>query len=91
MRSPIVAKKQPKRKLVISGVGLEDVQKYEAVKSWCESFGEVREFERSSNGSLYVDFKKASVAETVCRLQAQVQIKGAGSVSLSWYTKKKPS
>jgi len=30
-----------------------------------QSFGEVREFEWASNGSLYVDFKKTSVAETV--------------------------
>lgn len=28
--------------------------------------------------------------QQVCRIQAQVFIKGAGSVSLSWYTKKKP-
>ncbi|KAF8970108.1 hypothetical protein BDZ97DRAFT_1791990, partial [Flammula alnicola] len=81
-------KKQPKRKLVISGVGPEDVRGYEAVKSWCEAFGEVREMRRAPNGSLYVDFRKASVAETVCRVQAQVYIKGAGSVLLSWYTKR---
>ncbi|PPR07914.1 hypothetical protein CVT24_000636 [Panaeolus cyanescens] len=82
-------KKTAKRQLVISGVDVEDVQGYEAVKAWCESLGEVREIKRVANGSLYVDFKKASVAETVCRLQAQVTIKGAGSVSLSWATKSK--
>ncbi|KAF9041348.1 hypothetical protein BJ165DRAFT_1530080 [Panaeolus papilionaceus] len=79
----------PKRLLVISGVDVEDIQTYEAVKSWCESLGEVREIKRVANGSLYVDFKKASVAEAVCRLQAQVTIKGAGSVSVSWATKSK--
>ncbi|KAF8198641.1 hypothetical protein BJ912DRAFT_1055512 [Pholiota molesta] len=86
----LLGKKKPKRKLVISGVAPENVRGYEAVKRWCEAFGEVREMTRASNGKLYVDFKKASVAETVCRIQAQVFIKGAGSVSLSWYTKKKP-
>ena len=33
LRTP---KKQAKRKLVISGVGLNDLRKYEAVKNWCE-------------------------------------------------------
>ncbi|KAF8908576.1 hypothetical protein CPB84DRAFT_1744204 [Gymnopilus junonius] len=83
--------KGPKRKLIISGVGLEDVKGYEAVKTWCEKFGEIKEMTRAPNGSLYVDFKKASVAETVCRLQAQVNIRGVGSVTISWYTKKKPT
>jgi len=79
-------KKQPKRKLVINGVSEEDVKGYEAVKAWCESFGEVKEMRRTPDGYLHVDFRKASVAETVCRLKTQVFIKGAGSVSLSWYT-----
>ncbi|KAF9525220.1 hypothetical protein CPB83DRAFT_560422 [Crepidotus variabilis] len=87
----ILGRKQPKRKLVITGVGIDDLEAYEAVKSWCESFGELREVTRASNGAMYVDFRKASVADTVCRVQAQVFIKGAGSVALSWYTKKRPT
>ena len=35
------------------------------MRFFLQSFGEVREFEWASNGSLYVDFKKTSVAETV--------------------------
>ncbi|KAF8814320.1 hypothetical protein BYT27DRAFT_7334507 [Phlegmacium glaucopus] len=57
-------KKQPKRKLVINGVSENDVQGYEAVKAWCESFGEIREMKRTPDGHLHVDFRKASVAET---------------------------
>lgn len=34
---------------------------------------------------MVVDWKKASVAETVCRVQATVWIRGAGSVGLSWF------
>ncbi|TFK68554.1 hypothetical protein BDN72DRAFT_675623 [Pluteus cervinus] len=75
-----------KRKLVISGVS--DMEGFEAVKAWCEGFGEIRDIQRK-NGALYVDFRKASVADTVCRVQAQVYIKGAGSVSLSWCTSSK--
>lgn len=94
MPSPLEAggagwgKTNKKRKLVISGLNETDAAGYEAVRSWCEGFGEVRHMKRKANGCLHVDFRKASVAETVCRLQAQVNIKGAGSVSLSWYTKK---
>ena len=31
-----------------------------------QGFGQVRDISRAPNGCLYVDFKKASVAETVC-------------------------
>ncbi|KAF9455711.1 hypothetical protein BDZ94DRAFT_483620 [Collybia nuda] len=98
-------RKGPKRKLVISGI---EEGGYDAVREWCEGFGEVKEIRRvwpggvasgsgdgevkragDGKGSLVVDFRKASVAETVCRLQAQVYIRGAGSVSLSWCTKSK--
>ncbi|KAF4581338.1 hypothetical protein EYR40_002926 [Pleurotus pulmonarius] len=77
-----------KRKLVVSGI--EDERGYEAVRAWCESFGQVRSFAPSpagdgSKGSVVVDWKKASVAETVCRVQATVWIRGAGSVGLSWF------
>lgn len=33
-----------------------------------QGFGQVRDISRASNGCLYVDFKKASVAETVCHV-----------------------
>ncbi|KAF7430365.1 hypothetical protein PC9H_006070 [Pleurotus ostreatus] len=77
-----------KRKLVVSGI--EDERGYEAVRAWCEAFGQVRSFAPSSGGdgskgSVVVDWKKASVAETVCRVQATVWIRGAGSVALSWF------
>jgi hypothetical protein len=56
-----------------------------AVKRWCESFGELRRISRK-DGALHVSWKKASVADTVCRLEARVFIKGVGSVALSWIT-----
>ncbi|KAI0727829.1 hypothetical protein C8Q72DRAFT_427587 [Fomitopsis betulina] len=79
-----------KRKLIISGIPYGDERRFEAVKKWCESFGEVNAISREPNGHLYVDFRKAEVAETVCRLQARVYIKGVGSVCLSYFTGKKP-
>lgn len=54
-----------KRRLVISGVGEGDAQGHAAVRAWCEGFGEVRQMERKGNGCLVVDFRKASVANTV--------------------------
>ena len=33
-----------------------------------QGFGQVRVISRASSGCLYVDFKKASVAETVCHV-----------------------
>jgi hypothetical protein len=33
-----------------------------------QGFGQVRNISRASSGCLYVDFKKASVAETVCHV-----------------------
>ncbi|KAE9403567.1 hypothetical protein BT96DRAFT_772833, partial [Gymnopus androsaceus JB14] len=71
-----------KRKLVVNGVTSNDA--YQAVKSWCESFGEVRKIETRKDGSLVVDWKRRSVSDTVCRVQATVFIQGAGSVGLSW-------
>ncbi|KAH9937326.1 uncharacterized protein B0H18DRAFT_1113180 [Fomitopsis serialis] len=64
--------------------------RHKPVKKWCESFGEVNSISRELNGNLYVDFRKAEVADTVCRLQARVYIKGVGSVCLSYFTGKKP-
>ncbi|KAF9071818.1 hypothetical protein BDP27DRAFT_1218493 [Rhodocollybia butyracea] len=82
---PSTAGRGKKRKLVISGVGVEDTAAFQAVKQWCESFGEVRKFEWQQNGNLVVDWRSRSVADMVCRIQANVHIRGAGSVALSWY------
>ncbi|KAJ3829172.1 hypothetical protein F5880DRAFT_1446792, partial [Lentinula raphanica] len=73
-----------KRKLVINGVEENDVRAVQAVRIWCESFGEVKKFERRDNGSLVVDWRSKNVNDMVCRVQANVFIKGAGSVALSW-------
>jgi hypothetical protein len=55
-----------KRKLVISGIeDGEGGSGEEAVRKWCEAFGEVRAFEKRDKGCLVVDFRKASVADTV--------------------------
>ncbi|KAJ3813009.1 hypothetical protein EV368DRAFT_33034 [Lentinula lateritia] len=85
MRSPTKGiNRGKKRKLVISGIELDDSRAYQAVKMWCESFGELKKFERQPNGDLVVDWRNRSVSDTVCRLQANVSIKGAGSVAISW-------
>ncbi|KAF8203010.1 hypothetical protein BJ912DRAFT_1018834 [Pholiota molesta] len=65
-----------KKKLVISGVGVTEVRKFEGIKRWCESFGEIRQINRMPNGT----FKSTSV----CRVRAKVFIAGIGSVQLSW-------
>ncbi|KAF5349296.1 hypothetical protein D9756_009365 [Leucocoprinus leucothites] len=96
-------RKGSKRRLVISGVG-DGQGEVAALKEWCASLGEVRSMvkvksvdgvvteigrgDRSGQNVWVVDFKKSSVAESVCRLQAKVEIKGAGSVRLSWETAK---
>ncbi|KIK63812.1 hypothetical protein GYMLUDRAFT_71933 [Collybiopsis luxurians FD-317 M1] len=85
IRSPKGTTRRKKRKLVISGVDVDDTRAYQAVKGWCEGFGEVRKFERQDNGNLVVDWRRRSVGDLVCRVQANVVIKGAGSVGLSWY------
>ncbi|CCL98122.1 uncharacterized protein FIBRA_00116 [Fibroporia radiculosa] len=79
-----------KRKLVVSGIRPEDDYRFEAIKKWCESFGELASISRVASGDIHVDFRKAEVAETVCRLQARVHIIGVGSVRLSYFTGKKP-
>ncbi|KIM88614.1 hypothetical protein PILCRDRAFT_813581 [Piloderma croceum F 1598] len=78
-----------KKKLVVSGIGVNDTQKLEAITKWCESFGEVTQILRLPNGDLHVHFRKADVAETVCRVRARVSISGVGSVQLSWFTGEK--
>ncbi|KAI0937278.1 hypothetical protein AcV5_005222 [Taiwanofungus camphoratus] len=87
MGSPRARKK---RKLIISGIPPDDDRRFEAAKRWCQSFGEVSQITRVPNGDLHVDFRKAEVADTVCRLQARVFISGVGSVCLSWFTGKRP-
>lgn len=75
-----------KKKLVIGGIAPEDVKRLEAVQKWCQSFGEVDQITRMPNGDLHVNFHKAEVADTVCRVRAKVYIAGVGSVHLSWYS-----
>ncbi|KAI0778324.1 hypothetical protein BD413DRAFT_465897 [Trametes elegans] len=79
-----------KRKLIISGIPPHDERRFEGVRKWCESFGELSSITRAPNGDLHVDFRKAEVADTVCRLNARVFIAGVGSVCLSWFTGKRP-
>ncbi|KAI0639549.1 hypothetical protein C8Q77DRAFT_1214077 [Trametes polyzona] len=79
-----------KRKLIISGIPPDDERRFVGVRKWCESFGELNSITRALNGDLHVDFRKAEVADTVCRLNARVYIAGVGSVCLSWFTGKRP-
>ncbi|KAG2350855.1 hypothetical protein BDR05DRAFT_869022 [Suillus weaverae] len=75
-----------KKKLVIGGIAPNDIKRLEAVQKWCQSFGEVDQITRMPNGDLHVNFHKAEVADTVCRVRAKVYIAGVGSVHLSWYS-----
>jgi hypothetical protein len=54
-----------KKKLVVSGIDVNDGRRLEAMKNWCESFGEVTQIIRMPNGDLHIHFRKAEVAETV--------------------------
>jgi hypothetical protein len=54
-----------KKKLVVSGIGVNEPGRLDAMKKWCESFGEVTHIMRMPNGDLHVHFRKAEVAETV--------------------------
>ncbi|KAJ7103311.1 hypothetical protein B0H15DRAFT_206352 [Mycena belliarum] len=74
-----------KRRLVISGIATGDTRRFEAAKRWCQSFGEVSQITRMPNDDLHVHFRNAEVADTVCRVNAKVYIRGVGSVQLSWY------
>ncbi|KAF9481657.1 hypothetical protein BDN70DRAFT_510758 [Pholiota conissans] len=73
-----------KKKLIISGIGVAEVRKFEGIKRWCESFGDIRQINRMPNGDLQIDFRDPEVADTVCRVRAKVFIAGVGSVQLSW-------
>jgi hypothetical protein len=53
-----------------------------------QAHGEVRTFSRKPNGDIHVDFRKSSVAETVCRVRGNVALDGA-NVHLSWFSGKK--
>ncbi|KAF8140630.1 hypothetical protein EV363DRAFT_1427019 [Boletus edulis] len=75
-----------KKKLVVSGIPLNDTRRLDAIQRWCQSFGEVDQITRMPNGDLHINFQKAEVADTVCRVRAKVNIVGAGSVHLSWVT-----
>ncbi|KAI6112506.1 hypothetical protein EDD16DRAFT_1168272 [Pisolithus croceorrhizus] len=79
-----ISSQSRKKRLVISGIALNDSTRLEAVQRWCESFGEVDQVTRMPNGDLHVNFRKAEVADMVCRVRARVQIAGVGSVHLSW-------
>ncbi|KAI0068174.1 hypothetical protein BV25DRAFT_1818553 [Artomyces pyxidatus] len=85
-----VPRDKRKKKLIISGIAVGDERRYQGVKQWCESFGEVNQITRMQNGDLHVDFRKSEVADTVCRINARVFIAKVGTVSLSWYTGKRP-
>ncbi|KIL00988.1 hypothetical protein PAXRUDRAFT_820995 [Paxillus rubicundulus Ve08.2h10] len=87
-RMSLSSRQAKKKKLVISGIPLGDTRRLEAVQRWCQSFGEVDQITRMPNGDLHVNFQKAEVADTVCRVRAKVQIAGVGSVHLSWITGK---
>ncbi|KAH7886156.1 hypothetical protein F5I97DRAFT_1808479 [Phlebopus sp. FC_14] len=80
-----------KKRLVISGIALNDVRRLQAIHKWCQSFGEVDQIIRMPDGDLHISFQKAEVADTVCRVRAKVQITGVGSVHLSWTTGNKRS
>ncbi|KAJ4472671.1 hypothetical protein C8R41DRAFT_589352 [Lentinula lateritia] len=80
------SKNNKKKRLIISGIASNDVRKFEGVKNWCESFGEVSHIIRMPNNDLHVHFRSADVADTVCRLRARVYIVGCGSVGVSWTT-----
>ncbi|KLO20671.1 hypothetical protein SCHPADRAFT_934492 [Schizopora paradoxa] len=88
-RGTVFSSAAKRKKLVVSGLAKGDGAALEGLRKWCETFGELREISRLPNGDLLVDFKRAEVADTVCRISAQVFIDGVGSVFLSWCTGKK--
>ncbi|KAF8632943.1 hypothetical protein AX15_001549 [Amanita polypyramis BW_CC] len=82
--SSLTKRHKKKRRLIVSGIRPNDALKFDSLKRWCENFGEVSQITRMPNNDLHVHFRKADVAETVCRLRAKVYINGVGSVQLSW-------
>ncbi|OBZ79679.1 hypothetical protein A0H81_01413 [Grifola frondosa] len=57
-------KTRKKRKLIVSGLPANDERRLEAVRKWCESFGELNQIVRVPNGDLHVDFRKAEREST---------------------------
>ncbi|PFH54867.1 hypothetical protein AMATHDRAFT_44649 [Amanita thiersii Skay4041] len=77
-------RRHKKRRLVVSGIRPNDIRRFDNLRRWCEDFGEVSQITRMPNNDLHVHFRRADVAETVCRIRAKVYINGVGSVQLSW-------
>jgi hypothetical protein len=77
------ARDKHKKKLIVSGIGMNDTQRLQAMKKWCESFGEVTQIMRMPNGDLHVHFRKAEAAETVCSFL--IQFMGSLFISLFRY------
>ncbi|KAL5494951.1 hypothetical protein ACEPAI_413 [Sanghuangporus weigelae] len=73
-----------KKRLVVSGIAPDDAAAMDGLRRWCERFGELRQMTRMPNGDLHIDFKRADVADTVCRISARVHIADVGSVNVSW-------
>ncbi|KAL5519270.1 hypothetical protein ACEPAH_953 [Sanghuangporus vaninii] len=73
-----------KKRLVVSGIAPDDAAALQGLRRWCERFGELRQITRMPNGDLHIDFKRADVADTVCRISARVHIADVGSVNVSW-------
>ncbi|OCB87902.1 hypothetical protein A7U60_g5039 [Sanghuangporus baumii] len=73
-----------KKRLVVSGIAPDDAAAMQGLRRWCERFGELRQITRMPNGDLHIDFKRADVADTVCRISARVHIADVGSVNVSW-------
>ncbi|KAL5533937.1 hypothetical protein ACEPAG_397 [Sanghuangporus baumii] len=73
-----------KKRLVVSGIAPDDTAAMDGLRRWCERFGELRQITRMPNGDLHIDFKRADVADTVCRISARVHIADVGSVNVSW-------
>ncbi|KAI0776393.1 hypothetical protein BC629DRAFT_1290483 [Irpex lacteus] len=71
-----------KKKLIVCG--MDSHFNEEALLAWCELHGAVRRFERRENGDIHVYWKEWEVADTVCRVNAQVYIKNVGRVGLTW-------
>ncbi|KAI5121166.1 hypothetical protein M0805_007163 [Coniferiporia weirii] len=78
-----------RKKLVVSGIERDDTAAVEGLRRWCERFGELRQITRMPNGDLLIDFKRADVADTVCRISARVHIPDVGSVNMTWISGKK--
>ncbi|KAF8629376.1 hypothetical protein AX17_005672 [Amanita inopinata Kibby_2008] len=73
---------KPKRRPLVNDIEKDNARRYEAMQTWYEGFSEVV-VNRTPGGSIVADITEPDVANAVCRLHSQVQIKGAGSVQLS--------